>query len=76
MIFPTNALFSVKQFSRIKSPTSFGTHVPSSGIYCNEGVRAGLLIYVSFIVIGLIKTLAVITLKIYKNYIVNNLQCL
>jgi hypothetical protein len=50
--------------------------VPSSGIYCNEGVRAGLLIYVSFIVIGLIKTLAVITLKIYKNYIVNNLQCL
>jgi hypothetical protein len=55
--FPTNSLQNTIHKARIKTPTCFGTEMPSSGSYYNKGVLANLLIYVLFIVIGLSKTL-------------------
>ena len=51
----------------IKTATCFGTQVSSSGIYCDRGLRTNLLIYVSFIIMSLIKTLVVKVHKIYKH---------
>ena len=73
--FPTNALRGATYITHIKTPTCFGTQVPSSGIY--KGVGAQPLIYVEFLVVSFVKTLVVkihIMFKIHKIDIVNNLQ--
>jgi len=69
--------FVTQRTEHIKTPTCVGIQVPSSGSYYNKGVWANLLIYVLFIVIGFINTLAVKIHKMYEIYntnIVNNLQ--
>jgi hypothetical protein len=37
--FPTNALRDTIYITHIKTPTCFGTQVPSSGIYYDKGLR-------------------------------------
>jgi hypothetical protein len=41
--FTTNALCRTIYITYIKTPTYFGTQRPSSGSYCNKGIRANLL---------------------------------
>ena len=40
---------------RNKTPTYFGSHLPSSRCFYDRGVRANLLFYVLFVIINLIK---------------------
>jgi hypothetical protein len=61
-----------------KTPTFFGTLAPFSESYQNKGVSVNLLIYVLFILTGLIKALAAKIHKIYKIceiHIGNKLRC-
>jgi hypothetical protein len=55
----------------MKTPTYFGTHVPSSESYCNKSLRDKLLIYV-FIFKGLIKMLVVKIHEVYRKYKIDN----
>jgi len=48
--FPTNALRDTMYKTHMKTPTCFGTQVPSSGRCYGMGVRPNLLIYVLFVV--------------------------
>jgi hypothetical protein len=59
--FPTNAPRDTKYIPHIKTPTCFGTQMPSAGNYYNKVVQTNLLIYVLFI--SSIKTLVV---KLHK----------
>ena len=56
--FPTiqYTIYNTIYLTHIKTPTCFGTQVPSSGSYYNQGIWTNLLIYVLFKVISLIKT--------------------
>jgi len=62
--FPTNALCNITHLIHLKTPTCFGTQVPSSGSNYKISVRANMLIYVLFIIISLIKTSVV---KLFNN---------
>jgi hypothetical protein len=72
--FPTDALRNTNRTTHIKTPTCFGTHVPSSRSFNNKSARAKLLIFLS-IVTSWMKILVVRIHKIYFIDIVNNLQC-
>jgi len=60
--FPVNAFCDTTYVTHIKTPTCFGTQVPSNKVVCTN-----LLLYVLFIVINLIKTLVVKIHKVCNN---------
>lgn len=68
-----NALCDTTYTTHMKTPTCFGTQVPSSESYYNKDVVRTCVFF--FVVVGSIKTLFVKIYKMYKIDIVSNLQC-
>jgi hypothetical protein len=63
--FTTNATPDTTYVTYIKSPTCFGTHLPSSMSYYKKDVRIYLLICF-FVLVGLIKILVIKYIKCIK----------